>query len=345
MYRIPGLTTTNAGTLIAVYDVRWDGWGDLPASIDVGLSRSTDGGRSWEPMRVILDMGDAPEFRGDGVGDPAILVDRGTGTIWVAAVWSHGDRGWHGSGPGLRPEETGQLVLTRSDDDGRTWSPPIRITEEVKRPEWCFLLQGPGRGISLQDGTLVFAAQYQDAPESGRTPYSTLLVSTDHGESWRVGTGARSDTTEAQVVELADALMLNARDNRGGSRSVYLTRDLGRTWEVHPSSRSALPEPVCMASLIHVDRELGHDRDGLLLFSNPAVDRPPRRRMTVQASTDRGLSWPAEYHLLLDQGPSAGYSCMTVIDEETVGILYEGSRAHLTFQRLPIVQILGRRER
>lgn len=91
-WRIPGLVRTNAGTLVAAYDARHRGAPDLPADIDVGTSRSTDGGRSWEPMRIALDMGRDPAFAFDGVGDPCVFVDRGTGRIHVAAVWSHGKR-------------------------------------------------------------------------------------------------------------------------------------------------------------------------------------------------------------------------------------------------------------
>ena len=40
--------------------------------------------------------------------------------------------------------------------------------------------------------------------------------------------------------------------NRKGSRAVATTKDLGLTWTEHVSSRSALQEPVCMASLISV---------------------------------------------------------------------------------------------
>jgi len=336
-YRIPGLATSNAGTLIAVYDARWKGWGDLPGDVDVGMSRSTDGGRSWEPMRVIMDCGDDPAFRYDGVGDPAVLVDRDTGTIWVMATWSHGDRSWNGSGPGLKPEETGQLLLSRSDDDGLSWSPPINITEQAKEPTWSFLLQGPGRGITMSDGTLVFPGDVRRSPVDGKVPSATVIYSRDHGDSWQVGSLPRPDTTESAVVELGDGeLMLNMRDNRGGSRAVMVSDDLGASWSDHPSTRSLLPEPVCMASLIHVGRELDGRADGRLLFSNPSVDRAPRRRMTVQLSSDSGASWPVGQRLLIDEGASAGYSCLTMIDEDTVGILYESSRAHLAFQRLPL---------
>lgn len=343
-YRIPGLATTNRGTLIAVYDVRHRSGRDLPGDIDVGMSRSTDGGRTWEPMRIIMDMGDDPRWNHDGIGDPAILVDRKTGTIWVAGTWSHGNRSWNGSGPGLTPNETGQLMLVRSDDDGRTWSKPINVTKQVKDPGWCFLLQGPGKGITMSDGTLVFAAQFQDTPENKRLPRSTILYSRDHGKSWAIGTGAFDDTTESQVVELEPGvLMLNCRYNRENARVVMVTRDMGKTWQAHPTSRRALIEPrACMASLINVDRELDRDCGGWLLFSNPD-SKSARQRITIKASPDNGRSWPRQHRLLLDQDRSAGYSCMSMIDDQTLGILYEGSQSQLTFQRIPLADVIGSR--
>ncbi len=341
-YRIPGLATTNKGTLIGVYDVRLRNGGDLPGDIDVGMSRSTDGGQTWEPMKVIMDMGNDPKWRYDGIGDPAVLVDRNTGMIWVAATWSHGNRSWRGSGPGLKPEETGQFMLVRSDDDGLTWSKPINITAQVKRPEWCFILQGPGKGITMRDGTIVFPAQYQDPPEERRLPHSTIIYSKDHGKTWQVGTGAFDDTTESQVVEIEPGLlMLNCRYNGKSVRVVMTTRDMGKTWQEHTTSERSLIEPrACMASLIDADREVGKDLGGWLLFSNPDSTRG-RQRLTIKASNDKGKTWPKEHRLLLDEGRSAGYSCMSMIDDKTVGILYEGSRAHMTFQRVPLKDITG----
>jgi len=341
-YRIPGLVTTNTGTLIAVYDVRYRGWGDLPGDIDVGMSRSTDGGRTWEPMKVIMDMGRDPKWRYDGIGDPAVLIDKGTGAIWVAATWSHGNRSWRGSGPGLTPEQTGQFMLVRSDDDGKTWSKPINITKQIKDPKWCFVLAGPGRGITMADGTIVFPAQYQDPPDKRRLPHSTFIYSRDHGKTWKIGTGAFDDTTESAVAELGGGtLMLNCRYNRQNRRVVATTRDMGKTWTEHPTSRKALPEPgSCMASLITCDPPAGAGKGRWLLFSNPDVGDRPRRHMTIKLSRDLGATWPEKHHLLLDAGPSAGYSCLTMIDKATVGILYEGSGAHMTFQRIPLADLL-----
>jgi sialidase-1 len=88
-----------------------------------------------------------------------------------------------------------------------------------------------------------------------------------------------------------------------------------------------------MASLIHVDRELGSRTGRRLLFSNPD-SQSGRHHITIKASFDSGTTWPTGRKLLLDEGPGAGYSCMTIIDPQTVGILYEGSQAHMTFQRI-----------
>lgn len=326
-YRIPGLTTTNKGTLIGVYDVRYRTGGDLPGDIDVGMSRSTDGGQSWEKMKVIMDMGDDPKWRYDGIGDPAVLVDKKSNRIWVGATWSHGNNSWRGSGQGLKPEETGQVMLAYSDDDGVTWSKPINITRQVKtNPDWHFILHGPGAGITMKDGTLVFAAQYQDESKhsNGKKrayPFSTIMWSKDQGKTWKLGTGIKGNTTEAQVVELADgSLMLNCRDNRGGFRTIGITKDLGETWTMHPTDRNTLQDPVCMASLLRLE----HKTHGpLLFFSNPNT-RSGRYNMTLKVSSDEGMTWPEKHHTLYDSRHGSGYSCLTPVGDDHIGVYYEG---------------------
>lgn len=338
-FRIPGMVTTTKGTVLAVYDIRRNSSVDLQGDIDVGLSRSVDGGNSWEPMKVIMNMGQwggLPEDQ-NGIGDPAILVDHETGHIWVAALWAHGKPGkmiWNSSEPGMEPKETGQLMLVKSEDDGLTWSDPINITEQTKNSKWHLFFNGPGKGITMKDGTLVFPAQYKDEDQM---PHSTIIYSKDKGETWHTGTGAKSNTTEAQVVELPNgSLMLNMRDNRGGSRSISVTEDLGKTWAEHSTSRGALIEPVCMASII--DNPF---QDNMFLFSNPA-DEMARMNMTIKVSNDNGQTWPENLQLLLDEGRGWGYSCLTMINEKEVGILYESSVANITFQIIPLADIIGK---
>ncbi|AMD84831.1 sialidase-1 [Capnocytophaga haemolytica] len=345
-YRIPGLVTTPKGTLIGVYDNRYNNCKDLQEDINIGMSRSTDGGQTWGPMKEIMDMGtwgNLPQQL-NGIGDPAVLVDEQTGTLYVMALWQHGltkdDTSWWGSKPGMTPNETAQVMLTKSTDDGLTWSTPTNITEQIKKPEWYLLFQGPGRGITMADGTLVFAGQFRDAQQ---VPHSTIIYSTDHGEHWQIGTGAKTNTTEAQVVQLPDgSLMLNMRDDRNRhnfelsdnlhGRSVYTTRDMGKTWSEHPTSRKALVEPNCMASLIAYTSPKGKH---YLFFSNPA-DAQKRIHLTIKASADNGLTWDKLPQKMLYEGDTMGYSCMTLIEGKYIGILYEGAAGELYFQKIPI---------
>lgn len=334
-YRIPGIITTNAGTLVAVYDNRLTSSGDLPGDIDVGCSRSTDGGKTWGAMKVIADMGEP--HNQNGIGDPSILYDHINNRIWVANLWSKGNHSIAGSQPGLSPDVSGQFVLVSSDDDGKTWSKPYNITSQVKNPAWKILFQGPGNGITMQDGKLVFPAQYWDATN---VSYSTLIYSEDKGETWkRAGAGAKSNTTESQIVETTKGkLMLSMRDNRGTFRSISTTTNMGDTWVDHPTSYSTLLDPVCMASLINAKVITNGSSKDVLFFSNPNT-ASGRFNITIKASLDLGDTWQPSNQLLIDSRNCYGYSSMTKIDDNTIGILYEGTK-DLYFVRVPVSEII-----
>lgn len=110
-------------------------------------------------------------------------------------------------------------------------------------------------------------------------------------------------------------------------------------YDVRYNSSVDLQEPVCMASLIHVraeDNVLGRD---ILLFSNPNTKKG-RNHITIKASLDKGLTWLPENQVMLDEDEGWGYTCLTMIDRETVGILYESSVAHMTFQAIKLKDLI-----
>ncbi len=365
-YRIPGLTTSTKGTLLAVYDVRRESGRDLQGHMDIGLSRSHDQGNTWDPMQIVLDMktfGGLPE-KFNGVSDACILSDDKTGTLYIAGLWMHGvlnDQGewieglnensdvWNhqwrnrGSQPGFGIKETAQFLVIKSEDDGKTWGEPVNLTSMCKQEEWWLWAPAPGHGITLRDGTLVFPTQGRD---KNGTPFSNITFSKDGGKNWETSVPADSgSTTECSVVQLSNGdLMLNMRANENkyikdehNGRAIAVTSNLGKSWENHASSRSLLPESVCMAALHRFKRK--GSKESLLLFSNPN-SKYKRNFMTIKASADDGMSWPEENWVLLDEWPSYGYSSITSIDKKHVGILYEGSGSQMVFQKIPLKSFL-----
>lgn len=62
--------------------------------------------------------------------------------------------------------------------------------------------------------------------------------------------------------------------------------------------------------------------------------------MTIKASLNQGLTWPTEYQVELNSDDSYGYSCLTMVDGKTLGILYEGTK-ELYFQKISVAELLG----
>ena len=331
-YRIPALARTKDGGLIAVYDIRWTSSFDLQSDIDIGVQLSKDGGRKWSKMKVAMDMGEYGGLPKDqnGTGDPCVLVDDRTGNIFIFAIWAHGLEGSYSifnSKTGLDPIDVAQLAMVKSTDGGKTWSRPVSLTPKVKNPEDAVIFQGPGAGITMHDGTLVVPIQVWD---KDKVPSAGIMYSKDGGDNWTVSSMATNHVCEDQVVETEPGtLMLNMRNHgtQDRTRKVYVTDDLGKTWTVH-SSNDRLIEPVCQASILKAGKTL--------LFANPA-SRTSRNMFTIKASDDLGATWPRS--LLLDEEGGWGYSSMAMIDDGTVGILYEGSTSQLVFQAVRLADI------
>lgn len=363
-YRIPGLVRTNNKTLLAIYDVRRNNHRDLQGDIDIGVSRSTDGGSSWEPMRIGLDMveyGGLPQ-KYNGVSDACLLVDKNSNSIYIAGCWMHGvidgktgksitdltenstnwNHQWrnYGSLPGFDTDKTSQFIIAKSTDDGKTWGEAINITKQIKSYEWYLAAPAPGSGITLDDGTLVFPAQGKDKKQ---TPFSNIIYSKDSGQTWQASKPSYINTTENMVVQLSDgSIMQNMRDNRNAKnksdtngRAIFITKDMGEHWEKHPTHHKSLIEPVCMASIYkHTYINIHGYKNSILLFSNPH-SKYQRERMTIKVSFDDGKTWPEEHWLLLDElNLNGGYSSLTSINNNTIGILYEGSQAQMTFESI-----------
>ncbi|MBM4085827.1 MAG: exo-alpha-sialidase [Planctomycetes bacterium] len=289
-YRIPAIVVSKKGTILAFCEARKNSPRDY-GDIDMALKRSLDRGHTWQPMQIVWDDGE------NTIGNPAPVVDRGTGTIWL---------------PFCRNND--RVFVTRSEHDGATWSTPVEITKDVKPAGWTWYATGPCHGIQLSTGRLLIPCDHKEADGI----HSHVIYSDDHGATWKLGGSLGPHTDESVAVEAADgSLYLNARNARRANRRVYAwSKDGGLTWsDVKPDD--TLIEPTCQASAVRFTDEKTHGKNRVL-FSNPAS--VTRDMMTVRVSYDECRTWSAGK--LLWKGPSA-YSDLCVLPDLTLAALYE----------------------
>jgi len=323
-YRIPALVVTTNGTLLAFCEGRKYSRSDT-GDIDLLLKRSTDGGHTWSPQQVIWSD-DC-----NTCGNPAPVVDRQTGLVWLLMTWNRGTNHESEITTG-GSKESRRVFCTHSSDDGKTWAEPSEITAAVKRPEWRWYATGPVNGIQLehgpQAGRLVVPCNHTSAAKtnaaSRAVSRSHIIYSDDHGRTWQIGGVEEERTNESTLVELVGGRLLhNMRSYRGHQqRATALSLDGGETWGRF-RDEPVLIEPVCQASLFRYSWPQA-DGPGQILFCNPASTNK-RQNLTVRVSSDEGESWPSGR--VLWSGPAA-YSCLALRSDQTILCLFESGQTN-----------------
>ena len=341
-YRIPALILASNQTLLAFCEGRKNSASDT-GDIDLLLKRSTDGGKTWSEPQVVWND-DA-----NTCGNPCPVLDETTGTLWLLLTHNPGSTS-EAQIERRKPGGTRTVWVSRSTDNGQSWTPPAEITATTKDPSWDWYATGPGVGIQLQHGPhrgrLVIPCDHSFlAP--GQSPGSTtveggshVIYSDDHGATWKLGGVIRPRMNECQVIELADnegGMLLNMRNTaKPNCRAHSVSHDGGQAWTT-PEFVPTLVEGRCQASLLRYDWPQDK-QPGRLLFSNPAS--PKRRDLTVRVSRDDGKTWPVSR--ILHEGPAA-YSCLTVLPDKSIGCLYECGQTNayerIRFTRFPLAWV------
>ena len=317
-YRIPAIVVTNKGTLLAFCEGRRSGRGDA-GDIDMLVSRSSDKGKTWSEPTVVWD--DA----GNTCGNPAPVVDRDTGTIWLPMTWNLGTDHEREIMAG-KSKFPRHVYMTHSDDDGKTWAKPVRISETTRKEHWRWYATGPGNSIQLtrgpHKGRLVVPANHSDHTNESQHPYrSHVVYSDDHGKTWQLGAIHEDRTNESAVVELSDGGVLQAmRSYHGkGLRAMAVSRDGGESFGTLYLDK-ALNTPVCQANILRYsfpDAD-GREAKSRILFCSPRGGG--RSDLHVWMSYDEGKTWPVIRQIY--EGGSA-YSNLVRLPDGRIGVLYE----------------------
>ncbi|WP_394429057.1 exo-alpha-sialidase [Streptomyces sp. SGAir0957] len=349
-YRIPAVVRTVKGTLLAFAEGRTHDCSDA-GDIDVVVKRSEDGGRTWSPLQVVN------EGAGDTHGNPAPVVDRRTGRILLAETYNTGLPG--GGNCPVPCDRTPHLQY--SDDDGRTWSAPRDLSDELLPPEFnSWYATGPVHGIQLTKGRhrgrLVFTVNAETWDGSRVTAnHATLVISDDHGEHWRIGAKDtwpippagtwRQKPSEMTLAELPDGTVyVSGREQDGtdlGHRTHTVSRDGGASFARPFTALPDLYAPQVQCSILPV----GKGGRQLLLGCPGDPDR--RRTMTIRSSYDGGRTWDSFDRSTVVTTDWSGYSDLVQADRDHVGLLYEGgavdARDEIRFARFTLDWLKERR--
>ncbi|MEU6996174.1 sialidase family protein [Streptomyces sp. NPDC046465] len=323
-FRIPAVVRTTKGTLLAFAEGRVNDCSDA-GDIDLVLKRSQDGGRTWGPLQVI------DEGAGDTHGNPAPVVDRESGRILLAETFNTGRT--DGKNCDVPCDRTPHLQY--SDDDGRSWSAPRDLSDEILPKAWnSWYATGPVHGIQLtrgkHAGRLAFAVNAETWDGSRVSAnHAALIVSDDGGDHWKVGATDsypippdgtyRQKPSEMTITERPDgAVYVSGREQDGtdlGHRTHTVSRDGGDSFVAPFRAIPDLYAPQVQGATLQFG--------GRLLLACPA-DPDRRRTMQIRSSYDGGRTWDS-----VDRGTTvttdwSGYSDLVRADGAHVGLLYEG---------------------
>ena len=240
------------------------------------FERSRDGGATWSKARPVCRCVGTP-----WQADPIIEVVPDTGAVY--AIWM----------------DTWNVVFSRSDDHGRTWTDPVSTKGRVPWNDKPAL-------VTSDDGELVWVTW--NGPSGGD---AFVARSGDGGATWtrskvvdsdRYYFAYDGDVTSDGTVVLAQSSI--SYSGPGGAPAgvvkhhALVSDDGGDSWRnvVVDAVRIGVP---CVSVACPSDYYIGHssvaaDDDGRLYFAYDGALRPGTRQRTfVSTSDDGGDTWSA----------------------------------------------------
>jgi len=284
------------GSILFIYS-RYEGtsFHDNAAASLAGFI-SGDEGRTWKDTGLVISRGDA-----DNIMSVSLLRLKNGRILLTFLEKSNTADAQHVECVPLR---------CFSDDEGKTWSKPERIT-----PRHEYFVVNNDRVIQLNSGRLLMPRSlYVHKENGGSLPWTAgLFYSDDQGVTWRETEqqlippeNMPSGFQEPGVIELKDGRIMMWMRNDSGYQYKSFSRDGGLTWsEAVPATE--FPSPCSPLSM-------KRRQDGVLVAiwnNSPSKTEWFRRTPLVMAeSSDEGTSWGTAVAIASD--PKRGY-CYTAM--------------------------------
>ncbi len=341
--RIPCILALPDNTVLAVVAgrSRVSDWAD----IDMIMRRSTDGGKTWEPTKVLVDAGT------DVADNPVLIWDRDAKVVHF-----------------LHQVDYARIYHMQSTDGGKTFSKGVDITPQLgafmEKFKWGVIAPGPGHGIQLKNGRLIVPVWLAGGKpittgrEAGRArshgpSVATVIYSDDHGKTWHCGDilpKTLQNMNETVAVEADDGgVMFIIRNGEPGAYAKAIARSPnGATDWTKAELNKDLYSPICFGSALRISGAPGKSR---ILFCNPDSRLNPkpnragqgraRENLSVRLSYDDGRTWPVSR--VIEPGYSS-YSDLAMLPDGTILCLYEHGNKYVSVARFNLEWVSSRQD-
>lgn len=313
-FRIPAITSTSQGNIVAVADIRYDNT-DMPGKVEFLIKTSNDGGNTWETSKFTSPKG--------GITDPSIVHDKTTGKTFLF--------GYQNNKGITDPNGNFDFFVYSSNDGGKTWDNGVSIKNQTLPKGYKYILQGPGNGMTY-NGNIYIPIQAwhntENPVNSGKNPgTSGFMYSEDNGKTWKVS-GLLAEqgidvTSESSVFHHNGKIYLAAKAEVGHNeatagtekrRVVYATSDNGKTWEKVEENFIPKDAAMCETSTLALN-----DSVYIVGFAIQDKIQGGYNREDLYITTNTGKS------LKIFEGKTLGYTSLAM-DEDNLYILYEGKK-------------------
>lgn len=252
--------------------------------------------------------------------------------------------------------KTSFLFFRTSSDKGASWSAPSLVP--MQRADECFLGVGPGRGLVIDNPNgsggkrLMFSCyHWENKTNPNNYQKSCFIYSDDGGATWTRSSDATTESgnifgtaswsSENQLVELNDGTIRMVYRN-GEDQICYVdytwngsTYVKGSNVHTGQSNRSD-----CQVSAIKYPYTIKGKQAMLVACPSDTSARKSGRLYCFLLNDDNSVSEVITGNLT-SSNQEYHYSCLTVLNNGRLGILYEGTNSQPVFTTRDVASLLN----